>query len=151
MKISVIVFLIVGTAIGAYAHTFFVDTWEEDDRKDLEEEVRFNHIALESGMMDVLFEKGHIFFNIYTSYSGTGGMPLVGSALDLAGEEGADYLIELIPDENGATWRLFSTSGAREPCNGYANIESIDEELEAVRRWMALGSSLAEEILAAAS
>ena len=150
-RISALAFLLVaGITVGAEAHTFLVDTWENADREDLEEEERFNHIALESGMMDVLFDKGHIFFNIYTSFSEMDETPPTGSALKLAGEEGADFLIELVPDENGAAWRLFSTSKMTESDHGYAAIDDIDEEMEEVQRWMSLGGILTGQILAAA-
>ena len=135
-------------ASGASAHTFLVDTWEMADRADLEEEARFCRLALESGMMDVLFEEGHIFFNIYSSPSATGTMPVSGSALALAGEEGADYLIELVPDDDGASWKVYGISGMLES-GGYVSIDGMDEELETVERWMALGNALASDVLSA--
>ena len=144
------VFLFSGAALAAEANTFLVDIWETAAREDLDEDVRTMHVSLESGVMDALFDQGHVFFNIYTNPESVGGAPVPGSALELADEEGADYLLEIIPDDGGVSWRLYRTSGSVEPDGGYVAIDGIDEELGLEERWMALGAALAGDLLSRA-
>jgi hypothetical protein len=135
--------------LAADALTFFVDTWEFKAPDDTDEEAIARHIFLESGVMDVFFDEGHIFFNIYSSSQTEEGLPESGSALDLASQEGADFLVELMTDENGASWTLFDTDDSAEAGRGRLDLEETDATLDPEQRWMALGNALASEILTA--
>jgi hypothetical protein len=113
----------------------------------MESPERIRVVSAETGIMDTLFDQGHIFFNTYTS---AGELPAGGSderILDEAAGQGASYLLILKPESTGITWRLYHVPGRLYITEDYADLETIDPGLDPDERWMALGVTLAGVML----
>ncbi len=95
-------------------------------------------MGIESGIMDSLFENGHIFFNEYDFMDQE--RPYLSSEhiQSLTSETGADYLLRLIPDEEGVTWKLYSGDGANINEN-YEKLSRLVDHRNDEAKWPALG------------
>ena len=139
------VFSIVGLTSAA-ADTFLIETRISAPRGDLSDSEHMRAVGTESGVMDTLFESGHIFFNIYNT-PGDGGTRLpVERAIVLADETGAEFLLELIPEKDGVSWRFRGIDDPRSVDRGYEPISQVPDTLKGSERWAALGEILAQRI-----
>ena len=111
---------------------------------DIEE--KKNVVSLESGVMDGLFEGGHIFFNMYT-LKGENTAEQTDKALKYAGEIGAGYLLVLFPEEGGSSWDLYKVEGSLGLADGFLDIEDTDPQKNDMERWLSLGTILADTLL----
>lgn len=109
--------------------------------------LRLSIVSAETGIMDSFFDRGHIFFNIYTSGGNPADKKLDQTALKQAREEGASHLLILIPDSGGITWKLYGVSGGQEMTAGYTVLDNSDPEKKIEQRWLSLGSKIADEVL----
>ena len=132
---------------GASAHTILIDTWETDLPENMDLETRKRVVSAETGIMDLLFEEGHIFFNTYSVPGEDGAVPDFGDSVDLAGRIGAEYLIRLDPTEDGVAWKLYEVRGSRILNEGYRSIEDMDPNLKTIERWTELGLVIARVLI----
>ena len=131
----------------AAAHTILIDTWETDLPENLDLEARKRVVSAETGIMDTLFDEGHIFFNTY-SIPGEGGTePDFTLSVDLAGSIGAEYLIRLDPSEDGVAWELYELRGVTILNEGFHAIDDVDPGLKTIERWTELGLRIARLLI----
>jgi hypothetical protein len=107
-------------------------------------------VSLESGLMDVLFEEGHIFFNMFTpvgSYYPGEMSPEDEKALTDAEEFGAAFLLVIRPDEKGAFWKLCRVGEPGNATEGFADYSETDADKSIRDRWISLGSILADSVI----
>ncbi len=130
-----------------YSQTFLIDTWEQQSLENMELERRIRMVSAETGIMDSLFESGHIFFNVYSLPDEEGRIPQFSTSFDLATEIGAEYLIRLEPGDDGLSWSLFTSQDAREVSAGFTAVNEVDEELKDIERWTQIGSIVAQDII----
>jgi hypothetical protein len=140
-----IAFLVVSTGLPAF--TFLVDTRDSMPLEDMGIDRRIHVVSAESGIMDTLFDEGHIFFNIYSVPDDEGNFPSWESTVTHAKDVGANYLLKLTPDENGLSWEFYIVRDVRMLDEGYAEISTVSSDLKPVDRWTALGESVAEEMM----
>lgn len=141
----IIIFLAVSSVLPAL--TFLVDTRDTMPLGDMEIDRKIRVVSAESGIMDTLFDNGHIFFNIYSVPDEEGHIPSWESTVAHAKDVGANYLLKLTPDENGLTWEFYNVRDMRTLDKGYAEISSVSSELKPVERWTALGGALADRMM----
>jgi len=140
-------FFFLGTAVSVSSLTLLIDTRDRVPREEMEIQEKTQVVSLESGIMDVLFEEGHIFFNMYTLQSGADSERSESELLAYAGDLGAAYLLILEPGEGGASWRLSDVKGAGGGGEGFADIDETDQNDSDRERWIELGSLLAEDVI----
>lgn len=133
------------------ASTFMIDTRESSVRQELEEPIKAAHISLENGLMDALFDSGHIFFNTYSPLD-VEEDPLIRERLPIraAKRYGAEYLILLEPEaEIGTTyWELYAVEPAEKLGSGEVTTEETyapqEDALDDI--WYGVGNLLAEKV-----
>ncbi len=128
------------------AHTILIDTWEQHLPEKMDLETRKRVISAETGIMDSLFDGGHIFFNTYSVPGEDLIPPDFANSLNLAGEIGAEFLIRLDPDEEGLRWSVYEMKGGSMVESGYNTIDEVDADLPVIPRWTALGVMVAREL-----
>ena len=140
------VFTVAGLT-GGFADTFLIETRISASRGDLSDSEHMRAIGTESGVMDTLFENGHIFFNIYSTPQEGGTRPPTERAAALADETGADFLLELIPESDGVSWRFLGIDEPRSVHRDYEPISQVADTLKGSERWTALGEILGRRIM----
>lgn len=133
--------------MAASAHTILIDTWETDLPENMDLESRTRVVSAETGIMDLLFDEGHIFFNTYSVPTEGGVMPDFSVSVDLAGRIGAEYLIRLDPTEQGVAWKLYEVRDVSLLNEGYQSIDEVDSTLKSIERWTELGLIIARVMI----
>ncbi len=134
---------------GLQASNILIDTWETDSLENMDMETRKRVVSAETGIMDTLFDEGHIFFNTYSVPAEDRTLPSFSDSLKLAVEIGAEYLVRLDPDETGLGWKVIEIEGQTTRREGYLSIQDVDSSLSTVERWTLLGLNAGKDILAA--
>ncbi len=152
MKSRIIILLLVLMAcLGASslgAATFFIDSLVLTLPDDMELVDRLRLYSAETGVMDTLFDKGHIIFNNYVLPDESGNYPGAEQSLKQARKTDSDYLLRLEVDDNGAAWSFFSAEKGELIEESYTKVDDTDASLEERRRWMNLGNTICQEMLA---
>ncbi len=131
------------------AHTILIDTWESSAPAEMESEDRIRVVSAETGIMDTLFETGHLFFNMYSVPGDAGGAPDFSESLKIAVEIGADYILKLSPDGEGLGWELYDSIDSTVLENGYTSLSQVDAGLNSIERWTQVGSIVAQDLISA--
>ena len=139
--------MFLSSSLSASSLTFLVDTRDEMPRGDMEIEQKIKVVSLETGIMDTFFEKGHIFFNTYSIRKSSMREKADEKVLKIAVDEGADFLLILLPDADGASWSLFRVAGSTHLGEGSVGIGETDSEKNTGERWTSLGIILAEAVM----
>jgi len=145
-----ILLLFLGASLSASSTTLLIDTRDSLPRSEMEIDEKTRVVSLESGLMDVLFEEGHIFFNMFTpvrDYSPGEMSREDEKALADAGEFGAAFLLVLRPDEKGAYWKLCRVGAPGNPVEGFADYSETDPDKSIRERWISLGNILAYSVI----
>ena len=142
-----VLLVFLSSSLSASSLTFLIDTREEMPRADMEMEQRIKVVSVETGIMDTFFDKGHIFFNIYSLRNRSTWEEADIEALKYAADEGADFLLVLAPGDEGASWSLFRVSGLSHLGEGSVSIGETNPEMNTGERWTALGIILAEAVV----
>lgn len=130
--------LILCSSVPLFAKTVLIETRMSGPEPETAERVRVS--AAETGLMDELFNAGHIFFNFHS-------VPGDAESLGMAAEEDADFLIVLTPQSDGMDWRTVNVSTAQDAGSGTVSISQTDPNQRERDRWKALGFLTAGEIL----
>jgi len=142
-----ILMIFLHSSLSASSLTFLVDTRDEMPRGDMEIDQHTAVVSFENGVMDTLFDEGHIFFNIYTVLGDSDAGKADEKALEYAGDEGANFLLVLTPDDQGAAWTLYKVENPELTANGYVDLSRTDPEKKTPERWTSLGILLADELM----
>ena len=142
-----ILMIFLSSSLSASSLTFLVDTRDEMPRGDMEMDQHTAVVSFENGVMDMLFDEGHIFFNIYTVLGGSDAGKADEKALEYAEDEGANFLLVLTPDDYGAAWTLFKVDNPEATANGYVDLSRTDQEQKSKERWTSLGILLGDEVM----
>ncbi len=102
--------------------------------------------SMESGIMDTLFDAGHVFFNIYNQPGADGEGMTTEDLISMSGRLDSDYLLELIPDESGTVWNLYRTNNSKQLIENHENISQISDSYNFEKRWYALGQILGRAV-----
>lgn len=144
LLLLVLLLSVVGPVFG---HTILIDTWEYEVPVNMEIEARIRVVSAETGIMDSLFDNGHIFFNIYSAPGEEGFMPEFSQTFQLAAEIGADYVLRLNPDEEGLGWLLYEADGENLLSEGYVSISEVDPDLKPIEMWTRVGLLVAGDMI----
>jgi len=134
--------------LSAFSLTLLIDTRVEVPREDMEIREKTRVVSLESGIMDVLFEEGHIFFNMYSLQAENNEVQSDAEILKYAKDLGAGFFLILKPDDHGSFWRLSRVDGSGSGVEGFADIDDIDQDGSVRERWIKLGTALAKDVIA---
>ncbi len=132
--------LFFSTSLSASSLTLLIETKDSMPRDEMDIEEKTRVVSLESGVMDVLFEKGHIFFNMFSLKSEE-------SSINYAEELGAGYLLVLNPVKNGASWQLIPVDRSSGGGEGFVNLSDTDPDKTSAERWAIMGTMLAEALV----
>ncbi|OQX29656.1 MAG: hypothetical protein B0D92_02465 [Spirochaeta sp. LUC14_002_19_P3] len=142
---KIAVCLLLAMAGTAWPSTFFITTHIQVPLTELEQEEKIRVISLETGVMDYLFDNNHIFFNSYNIDSSEEDNLSFSQMMVYAKEFGADYLVELTPEETGASWSLHGVSNSITAEKFYEDIP--ETEKNARERWIDFGHALGKNLL----
>jgi hypothetical protein len=142
-----ILMIFLSSSLSASSLTFLVDTRDEMPRADMEMDQLRAVVSFENGVMDMLFDEGHIFFNINTVLGGSDAGKADEKALEYAGDEGANVLLVLTLDDQGAAWTLFQLADPESNAAGYVDLPYTDPEKKTPKHWTSLGILLADEVM----
>jgi hypothetical protein len=142
-----ILMIFLSSSLSASSLTFLVDTRDEMPRADMEMDQLRAVVSFENGVMDMLFDEGHIFFNINTVLGGSDAGKADEKALEYAGDEGANVLLVLTLDDQGAAWTLFQLGDPESTADGYVEVSHTAPEKKTPERWTSLGILLADEVM----
>ena len=118
--------------------TIFINTIATGELNEITFRERLRIISMENGVMESLFDAGHVFFNTYSSVNSS-------SIINEAKFQGADYYIMLKPDSFGIKWEFYSFIEPEKTLQGYREMSAVQEgEIE---QWTRLGGSLIKELL----
>lgn len=145
-RTALLLFLL-SSSLSASSLTLLVDSRDDKPRGEMDMDQLIQVVSLETGVMDTLFDEGHIFFNIYTVIGKTSTQEADETALEYAREQGAHYLLVLEPDSEGSSWTLYEVSETAVYGSGYMDISVTDPEKKVAERWISLGEMLAEEVI----
>jgi len=104
-------------------------------------------VSVETGLMDSLFDHGHIFFNVYTHTEMPAKRVLDQATLNYAAEERAEFLLILMPNKLGVEWRLYAVLRKKLLIRSFSALKKTNPDLEPQDRWLALGGLMAEDII----
>ncbi len=140
------IFLVISGSILAWPDTFLLSTWINNPQGEVGKDAWNNVLGIESGIMESLFDNGHIFFNVYDFMDQE--RPSLSSEhiRSLTSETGADYLLRLIPDEEGAAWNLYSGDGA-DIDGDYEDLSRFADYRNDEARWAALGQLVGRNLM----
>lgn len=144
---SVILMLFFSSSLSASSLTLLVETKDSKPREEMDIQEKIRVVSLESGVMDVLFEKGHIFFNMFSLKGDESSSDSDMEVLNYAEKLGAGFLLVLNPDENGAAWHLLSVNRSSDGMRGFVNLSETDADKKPAERWVILGTMLGEEVV----
>lgn len=117
---------------------------ESEGDPPFEEKIRIEN--LESGVMDVLFDNGHIFFNTY-SYTAKDQNSTKEDNLAIARQTGVDYMVQLIPVTLGVNWFIYPMNRTGTEQENALYLEQVDQTLNNRKKWHALGKVLGQQIV----
>lgn len=151
IRITALILFLLSSSLSASSLTLLVDTRDDIPRGEMEMDQLIQVVSLETGIMDTLFDEGHIFFNIYTVI-GNGDSQNIDeradeTALEYAREQGANYLLVLTPESDGASWTLYEAGDTAVVVSGYMDISETDPDKKEAERWISLGEMLAKEVV----
>ncbi|KGM42461.1 hypothetical protein JY97_13665 [Alkalispirochaeta odontotermitis] len=145
---ELVVLLHAAYAASLFPQTLFMETRVEVPRQAMELSQKIQITALETGIMDVLFDEGYIVFNRMISTKNKKSAKMMNrEAVRFAVEQDVDLLLVLIPDERGALWSLVQVGNAYKLDDGFADISAIEYKGNEMKRWISLGNSLAVSVL----
>ncbi len=144
---SVILMLFLSSSLSASSLTLLIETKDSMPREEMDIQEKTRVVSLESGVMDVLFEKGHIFFNMFSLKGDKSSFDSELEVLNYAEELGAGFLLVLDPDENGAAWHLLSVNRISDGGEGFVNLSETDTDKKPAERWAIMGTMLGEEVV----
>lgn len=139
--------LLLAMAGTAWPATFFIATYIQVPLVELEQEEKIRLISLETGVMDYLFDNSHIFFNSYSISSNKKDNRSFSQMMVYAKEFGADYLVEITPEETGANWSLHSVHSNITSKKSYEDISKTENGRNERERWITFGHALGESLL----
>jgi len=148
MKRMIIALVLSLSALSLSGLTFLVDTHETMSLNDMETDRKIRVVSVESGVMDTLFDAGHIFFNMMTIPDEDGVTAGLEDSIELARNEGVDYLILLTPDDGGTSWALYHIARSSALDEGYVDFSGTDDTLDDRERWSQVGSIAASQMMA---
>lgn len=140
-------FLLVASVLSVHAATFMIEIQVSSSEDEMQGYEKNRIRGIESGLMDVLFYDGNIFFNSYKNSSENDSFSSFNDSLSLAKDSGADYFLELLPDESGAKWNLYRVGKPEKIKTSYEDIMQIEKNSSVEKRWMALGAILGQHML----
>jgi len=144
-RVALFLFLI--APFSAPSATVLIETRDSQTWETMDFAQRVRIVSVETGLMDSLFDHGHIFFNVYTHTKRSAKRALDQTALNFATEEGAQFLLILMPNKLGVNWRLYEVSEKNLLIRNFSALNKINPELKPRDRWLALGGLLAEDIV----
>ena len=118
---SAILFII---AWALFGETVMIETVDRFEFADLEEESQNVIIQMETGVMDALFDGGHLFFNMFT-VNGNLDPALGRKSLDQAKRAGAGWFLRLRLAEAGVDWWFYKLSDFTLLGEGIVNQDDI--------------------------
>lgn len=139
--------IFLSSSLSASSMTLLIDTRDSTPRVEMDINEKTKVVSIETGLMDVLFDKGHIFFNMFTTLTDDSSGQADNDALSYAGEIGAAYLLVLFPEENGASWNLYKVDSSEDKIEGFEDYNQTDSEKKERERWLSLGSNLGESVI----
>ena len=125
--------------------TVLIETRIISSLEDLNPDEAIRVVSVETGLMDALFENGHIFFNLYNTPNEDG--DYLANGPELAAENRADTMVELIPDPYGVYWKVVSIGNNFFNFENYERLSQIDQVLNERERWIALGTIVGRRIV----
>jgi len=140
--------LFLSSSLSAFSLTLLIDTRDRVPREEMEIQDKTRVVSLESGIMDVLFEKGHIFFNMYSLQTEHDTERSDAELLEYAEDLGAGFLLILKPEEQGSFWQLSRVDGSGSGGEGFVDIDDTDSTEGLRERWIDLGTTLANDVIA---
>ena len=144
---SVILMLFLSSSLSASSLTLLIETKDSMPREEMDIQEKTRVVSLESGVMDVLFEKGHIFFNMFSLKGDDSSSESEMEVLNYAKELGAGFLLVLNPDENGAAWHLLRVDLNSGGGEGFVYLSDTDDDKKPGERWVIMGTMLAEVVV----
>lgn len=130
-------------AVSLFSQTFLIETRDEIPRKAMRPSQRIQITALETGIMDILFDKGYIVFDRMSIRGGKSTAMMDREAIEFAIKQDAELLLVLVPGRQGALWSLVRVEDAQKLGDGFVDISVIDHGGGEMKRWISLGNSLA--------
>ena len=112
-----------------FAETVMVETVDFAELGDLDEEKQNMIIQMETGVMDALFDGGHLFFNMYT-VNGSLDPDLGQKSLVQAGKAGASWFVRLLIGDNRLSWWFYRLSDFSLMGEGAVLREDVDKNEE---------------------
>jgi len=147
LRKTLILLFFLSSSLSASSLTLLIDTRDSLPRDDMEINEKTRVVSLESGLMDELFDGGHIFFNMYSLKNDTSAETADKEALDYAEDIGAGFLLVLSPEEDGSSWRFFRVGSLNSVEEGFVDINETDADKNTRERWLSLGNILAEAVV----
>ena len=144
---SVILMFLLSSSLSASSLTLLIETKDSMPRDEMDIQEKTRVVSLESGVMDVLFEKGHIFFNMFSLKEEDSSSESEMEVLNYAKELGAGYLLVLNPEDNGASWQLMPVDRSSGGGEGFVNLTDTDADKKIGERWTIMGTMLAEALV----
>ncbi|MDC7219688.1 MAG: hypothetical protein PQJ59_07100 [Spirochaetales bacterium] len=120
-----ILFLVSFVPLNLLAETVMIESVALGDRGEFEEEEKTRLIQMETGVMEALFDGGHLFFNMY-SPNGTLDPMKSNNALMQARQTGARWLVRLRAQEEAVEWWFFSLADFSLLGEGNISKEDVD-------------------------
>lgn len=144
-----LVFLLAFILVGAAgADTFLVDSLVTTAPEEMDMSERIRVISAETGVMDTLFDTGHIFFNNYILPDDSGAHPDTEKLLYFARGMDADYLLKMTVVENGASWSFLNVKSGAVLAESSNSLDEIPSRLKLRERWILLGGKICQSMLA---
>lgn len=109
----------------------------------MDTEQRIQIISLETGIMDILFDKGYIVFDRILIRGEKSAAIMNLEVIEFAVEQDADLLLVLVPNKQGVSWDLVQVEYAGKLACGFADISTVEHDGNKMRRWISLGNLLA--------
>jgi len=127
------------SAFICWPDTILIDTKSDYPGNQMELDRRKAIIAMENGVMDVLFESGFVFFNTYEPQKNSREM------IDIANSKGAEYLLLLVPGEKILMWEIFNVITGNSIGNDSLDLSMIEEIDDSSGKWNKLGTIAGKE------
>ncbi len=144
--LTISLFLLTGSVLTVWSESLLIATHIRMPLKSMDRNEMVKVSSMESGIMETLFDDGHVFFNIYNHPKADGESMTTENLISMSGKLDSDYLLELIPDESGTVWNLYRTSNSRRLIENHENISQVDDSYNFEKRWYALGQILGRAV-----
>ena len=145
-KIIFCLLLMTTGILTVWPDSLMVSTRIQASWDNVEPDERMRVTGIESGVMETLFDNGFVFFSMYNPPDEKGQHQPLELLQSISAKSGADYLLELLSDESGVTWRLHSLGGQATVKEAYADISLVAKSIDHGRRWFALGQILGQQL-----